>query len=94
MPAKKKTFSRAPSQRRSHSVRSVEFISQIQIIDCGLHKLDPKRISPERTDAVAFLFLKPSYDNNGFRKHQVLRKMSQDQELKDEKNPSSLTELW
>ena len=52
------------------------------------------RISPERTDAVAFLFLKPSYDNNGFRKHQVLRKMSQDQELKDEKNPSSLTELW
>ena len=94
MPAKKKTFSRAPSQRRSHSVRSVEFISQIQITDCGLNKLDPKRISPERTDAVAFLFLKPSYDNNGFRKHQVLRKMSQDQELKDEKNLSSLTELW
>ena len=94
MPGKKKTFSRAPSQRRSHSVRSVEFISQIQIIDCELNKLDPKRISPERTDAVAFLFLKPSYDNNGFRKHQVLRKMSQDQELKDEKNLSSLTELW
>ena len=69
MPARKKTFSRAPSQRRSHFM--VEFISQVQIIDCGLNKLDSKRISLERTDVVEIFI----YHNYGFRKHKVLRKM-------------------
>ena len=69
MPARKKTFSRAPSQRRWHVM--VEFISQVQIIDCGLNKPDSKRISLERTDVVEIFI----YHNCGFRKHQVLRKM-------------------
>ena len=49
----------------------VEFISQVQIIDCGLNKLDSKRISLERKDEVAIFI----YHNYGFRKHQVLRKI-------------------
>ena len=91
MPARKNTFSREPSLRRSNF--TVEFISQVQITDCALNKLDSKRISLERTDVVAIIISQPTYDNNGFRKHQVLRKMCKDQGLKDEENPSSLTEL-
>ena len=49
----------------------VEFISQVHIIDCGLNKLDSKRISLERTDVVEIFI----YHNCGFRKHKVLRKM-------------------
>ena len=49
----------------------VEFISQVQIIDCGLNKLDSKRISLERTDVVEIFIC----HNCGFRKHKVLRKM-------------------
>ena len=49
----------------------VEFISQVQIIDCGLNKLDSKRISLERTDVVEIFI----YHNCGFRKHKVLLKM-------------------
>ena len=49
----------------------VEFISQVQIIDCGLNKLDSKRISLEKTDVVAIFI----YHNYGFRKHKVLRKI-------------------
>ena len=34
----------------------VEFISQVQIIDCGLNKLDSKRISLERSYVVGIIF--------------------------------------
>ena len=54
MPARKKTFSRAPSQRRSHF--TIEFIFQVQIIDFELNKLDSKRISLERSYVVGIIF--------------------------------------